>query len=94
MIRKSDPLSAGFFLYLFLFHAIWIGYIIWFFPWMQMLGDKTFLYALTSITFRLTVWVLSVFMFLRYFDHIDPIEYLKLKQNWKKGIIFAFVPFH
>ena len=58
---------------------------------MRSLGDTTLWYALVNIIFRLLVWVLPVFLYLRHIDHVDPIEYLKLKHNWKQGIIIGVV---
>ena len=42
-------------------------------------------------TSGLLVWVLPVFLYLRYIDHIDPLEYLKLKQNRKKSLLIGLV---
>ena len=76
-----------FLVYLVIFHAIWMGgYVFIVYPWMQMLGDATLIYALGNITIRLIVWVLPVILYLRYIDHADPFEYLKLKQKWKQGV--------
>jgi membrane protease YdiL (CAAX protease family) len=80
-----------FYLYLLLFFAAWTAYVIWIYPWKETLGNTTLLYAIVNITIRLLVWVLPVFLFLRHIDHVDPLEYLGLKQNWKKGVIVGIV---
>jgi hypothetical protein len=67
------------------------GYVFWIYPWMQSLGDMTLLYALVNIAIRLLVWVMPVFLYLQTIDQVDPLEYLKLKQNWKQGIIIGLV---
>jgi hypothetical protein len=67
------------------------GYVFWVYPWMKSLGDTTLRYALVNITFRLLVWVLPVFLYLRNIDHLDPIEYLKLRHNWNQGIIIGIM---
>ena len=54
---------------------------------MASLGETTLRYALVNIAIRLVVWVLPVFLYLRYIDHVDPFGYLKLKQNWKRGLL-------
>jgi len=93
-IRESRYRFTLFILYLIVFHAFWMGaYVFWVYPWMQSLGDATFRYALVNIVIRLLVWVLPVFLYLRYIDHLDPIEYLKLKHNWKQGIIIGIILF-
>ena len=67
------------------------GYVFWIYPWMQSLGNATLGYALVNISIRLLVWVLPVFLFLRFIDHVNPVEFLKLKQNWKPGILTGLV---
>ena len=77
-----------------------IGYLSWFYltwasvwvysvyPWAtRTIGDATLVYALINIAFRLLIWVLPVFLFLRYIDHVNVLEYLQLKQYWKRGVI-------
>lgn len=65
------------------------GFVFWIYPWMKSLGEATLLYALVNISIRFLVWVLPVFLYLRYVDHIVPVEYLKLKQNWKRGFVIG-----
>src|SRR5262245_48527528 len=73
---------APFIAYLIIFHAFWMGaYVFWIYPWMKSFGEATLLYALINITLRLLIWVLPVFLYLRYVDHKHPIEYLKLDQH-------------
>jgi len=91
MKRKFVNSSSLFYLYLIVFFAVWVGYVIWIYPWKETLGNTTLLYAIVDITIRLLVWVLPVFLFLRYIDHVDPLEYLGLKQNWRKGVIIGIV---
>jgi membrane protease YdiL (CAAX protease family) len=88
-MRESNHRFAPFVVYLIVFHAFWLGYVLWGYPWVKSLGDTTLRFALVNITLRLLVWVLPVFLYLRYIDHVDPIEYLKLRQNWKQGIIIG-----
>jgi len=65
------------------------GYVFGIYPWMKSLGDRTLLYALVNLSLRLLVWVLPVLLYLRHIDHQDPIEYLKLKQNWRRGVVIG-----
>ena len=91
-MRESRDRFFPFIIYLILFHAFWMGgYVFYIYPWMQSLGDMTLRYALVNIAIRLLVWVLPVFIYLRFIDRVDPLEYLKLKQNWKQGIILGLV---
>jgi len=38
---------------------------------------------------RLLIWVVPVFLYLRYVDQVNPLEYLKLKQHWRRGLLIA-----
>jgi hypothetical protein len=52
----------------------------------RALGERTLTYALVNIGVRLLVWVLPVLLYLHFVDHVEPIEYLRLKQRWKRGL--------
>ncbi|MFN8398755.1 MAG: CPBP family intramembrane glutamic endopeptidase [Anaerolineales bacterium] len=91
MDSKSQKSPFLFYLYLLLFFATWAVYAIWIYPWKETLGNTTLLYAIVNMAIRLLVWVLPVLLFLRYIDHVDPLEYLGLKQNWKKGVLVGVV---
>jgi CAAX amino terminal protease family. len=80
-----------FIVYLIAFNATWIVWVYEFYPRMQAIGDRTLVYALLNLTFRSLVWVLPVFLYIRYIDGADPFEYLKLKQHWKRGVIVGLV---
>jgi len=67
------------------------GFVFGIYPWMKSLGERTLLYALVNVSIRLAVWVLPVFLYLRYIDGTNPIEYLKLRQNWKRGVVAGVV---
>jgi membrane protease YdiL (CAAX protease family) len=58
---------------------------------MRTLGETTLRYALVNLSIRLTVWVLPVFLYLVYIDRVNPIVYLRLKQNWKRGVFLGIV---
>lgn len=91
-MRATKQRIAPFLVYLVLFHTFWMwGYVFWVYPWMKTLGDTTFRYALVNISIRFCVWVLPVILYLRHIDHRSPVEYLKLRQNWMKGIIVGLV---
>lgn len=80
---------SPFLVYLLLFYSLWTGWVYLIYPPMQMLGTATLAYALANIAIRLLLWVIPVFLYLRYIDHVNPIEYLKLKQYWKRGILLG-----
>ncbi len=84
---QSPKTWFPFLAYLLLFFSLWTGWVLWVSPLMQALGVTTLAYALVNITLRLLVWVLPVFLYLRCIERVHPLEYLKLKQHWKRGIL-------
>jgi membrane protease YdiL (CAAX protease family) len=75
--------------YLACFYLAWtFVWVYGVYPWAnRTVGDATLLYALINIVFRLVIWVLPVFWYLRYIDHVNVLDYLQLKQSWRRGVI-------
>jgi membrane protease YdiL (CAAX protease family) len=92
-LRDLSPRKFAVFLtYVIIFHAFWMGgFVFWIYPRMKSLGDDTLKYAVVNVTIRLLVWVLPVFLYLKFIDRVNPIEYLKLRQNWKRGVVIGLV---
>ncbi|GHO46005.1 CPBP family intramembrane glutamic endopeptidase [Ktedonospora formicarum] len=88
-MKAKLPFSP-FIAYLFLFYGLWIGWVYLIYPPIQALGPATPTYALVNIVSRLLIWVIPVFVYLRYIDHVHPIAYLKLNQYWKRGVFLGF----
>src|SRR5215510_1301700 len=89
-MRAPKQRFTPFIIYIIVFHVFWMwGYVFGIYPWMKSLGDRTLPYALVNLSLRLLVWVLPVFLYLRHIDHQDPIGYLKLKQNWRRGVVIG-----
>jgi uncharacterized protein len=86
---RPRQLPLPFLTYLILFHVTWIAWVYLLYPRLKSLGEATLLYALANLTIRLLVWVLPVFIYLRWIDRVDPFEYLKLKQHWRRGLLVA-----
>lgn len=85
--RKSLLPVTG---YIVCFFAVWTFYVLAIYPRMQSLGDRTLLYAIVSISIRFLIWVVPVFLYLKYFDRTSPMEYLKLRRFWVRGVIVGF----
>jgi uncharacterized protein len=79
-----------FVVYVILFFCVWTAWVYLIYPRVAALGSETFTYAVVNITFRLLVWVLPVFVYLRFVDGASPVEYLKLKEHWKRGLLVGF----
>lgn len=84
-MRKPLP----FLIYLLVFHATWTMWVLVGYPRLRTLGEDTLLYALINLTIRALVWVLPVFIYLRYVDGVKPARYLKLTEHWRRGLLFA-----
>lgn len=91
VLRKPDRPLIAFVIYLVLFNAVWIGWVYLLYPRLRTLGEASLQYALVNMGLRSLIWVLPVFLYLRYVDHASPTQYLKLKQYWLRGLLAAFV---
>jgi membrane protease YdiL (CAAX protease family) len=78
-----------FVIYLILFFSVWTAWAYLLYPRMESLGNSTLAYAGVNITLRLLIWVLPVFLYLRYVDRASPVEYLKLRRHWKRGLLIG-----
>ena len=87
-MKAKHPFSP-FIAYLLLFYGFWIGWVYVIYPPLQALGPATLAYALANITARFLLWVVPVFVYLRFSDHVHPVAYLKLKQYWKRGVLLG-----
>ena len=76
-------------IYLVLFHATWAVWVLLGYPHLRTLGKQTLSYAIVNVTVRILLWVLPVFVYLRYVDNVKPSLYLKLKQHWRRGLLIA-----
>jgi CAAX protease family protein len=88
-LDKRKNLLIPFIGYLAFFYLTWtFVWVYGVYPWAsKTIGDATLLYALINIVFRLLIWVLPVFWYLRYIDNVRVLEYLQLKQYWRRGVI-------
>jgi membrane protease YdiL (CAAX protease family) len=88
----AKPAATPFLVYVALFHLSWT---LW--PWLlypkltATLGEDTFAYAVVQLIIRCSVWIAPVWLYLRYVDRVDPIDYLKLKRRVGRGLVYALV---
>lgn len=86
---KPTTNFSPFLVYLILFYGVWTAWVYMIYPRMQAVGPATFAYAMINFGFRLLIWVIPVFLYLRLIDKVDPFEYLKLKRYWGRGIVIG-----
>ena len=88
-VNESDVRKPilPFIIYLVLFIGIWIVWVLAIYPALVTLGERSLAYALANIALRLIIWVVPVFLYLKYIDHVNPISYLRLRHNLNLGIV-------
>src|SRR5260221_132509 len=92
--ENEDPKPLlPFVAYLAAFFGGWTAWVLYIYPEMIKLGVGTIAYAAVNISFRLVFWILPVFLYLRFVDGVDPIRFLKLKDQWKLGVTVGLVFF-
>jgi uncharacterized protein len=87
--RKPKNPITPFIIYIIGFFGIWTAWVLLIYPRIVRIGDRTLAYALVNIAFRLFLWVIPVFAYLRYIERVSPLAYLKLKQYWKRGVVIG-----
>jgi len=90
---RSDDVNRGnrtFVAYVGAFHIVWIAWPCLLYPRLTAaLGAATLTYAVVQLSFRILVWVVPVFAYLRFVDGVDPLEYLKLRHHVRRGVLVA-----
>ena len=81
--------NRQFAVYLALFVLTWAASVLLVYRHVQALGDATLVYAMTNCCIRLAVWVLPVFLMLRFVDRVEPLRALGLVDNWKRGVLIG-----
>src|ERR1043165_5900681 len=67
LARGRTRRSGSFFIvYLLLFNATWTVWVLLGYPKLRAIGEQTLKYALINLTVRALLWVLPVFLYLRY----------------------------
>src|ERR1051325_3164234 len=84
---EPKPRIFPFVIYLLLLFGVWIAWVLKIYPLLVGFGERTLQYAIMNLGLRLLIWVLPVFLYLRCIDNVDPGYYLKLRQNWKRGVV-------
>jgi membrane protease YdiL (CAAX protease family) len=88
-LRPSE--LAPFLAYVVTFHLAWAAWPYFLYPKLTAIGERTLQYAVLNLSIRLLVWVLPVFLYLRYVDGVDPVGYLKLKHHVRRGVAVALL---
>jgi membrane protease YdiL (CAAX protease family) len=90
-VRSPNHSFAPFLLYVVAFHVLWIAWPFVIYPRLLAVGNTTLTYAALNLTFRFLFWIAPVLIYLRYVDGVDPVAYLKLSDNVRRGVVVAIV---
>src|SRR4030095_3920047 len=85
--KNAHRRQISFVLYLIIFHGTWTTWVLLGYPQLRYLGEQTLLYALINLTVRGLIWVLPVFVYLRYVERVGTWNYLKLRKRWLGGLL-------
>lgn len=83
--------DRAFLLYLVAFHVAWACWPYFLYPTVVAIGTTTLEYALINIAVRLAVWVVPVWLYLRFVDQVDPWDYLKLHHHKRRAVVIAII---
>ncbi|GGE58090.1 CPBP family intramembrane glutamic endopeptidase [Priestia taiwanensis] len=73
-------------IYLFLFNSAWMLRELWLVQYIEPLSEVTA--TLLSACMKVIVWILPVWLYIKYYLHMNPIKYLKM-DNVYKGVRFG-----
>lgn len=74
-------------LYLSLFYLVWTLKELWFIKYIYSLDEAES--ALLNGLLKILVWVVPAWVYIKYELHRNPIAYLKMNVNGKKGLIWG-----
>lgn len=74
---------------LVLFYVAWTVKELWLIEYIYSFGN--ILSPLLEAFVKSMVWVVPSWLFIKYYIHNNPVRYLKINENVKKGIIWGFV---
>ena len=87
--QGRGPAFAPFVAYIVVFHLAWIAWPFLVYPRLMAMGNGTLTYAVLNIGLRMLIWVVPVFLYLRFVDGVDPVAYLKLRHHVRRGVLVA-----
>src|SRR6476659_7186888 len=73
------PSTLPFIAYVITFHLLWACWPYLMYPKIVAIGERTFAYSVVNIGIRLLIWVTPVWLYLRRVDHVQPLDYLRLR---------------
>lgn len=76
-------------LYLFIFYLVWTFKELWLAKYIHLFGDTTT--AFLNALIKISIWIVPAWLYIKYYLKTNPIGYLKININVKKGLFFGVV---
>ncbi|MDQ0216703.1 membrane protease YdiL (CAAX protease family) [Oikeobacillus pervagus] len=77
------------FLYLFIFYLVWAFKELWLVKYIYLYDETTS--ALLMAIIKIFVWIVPTCLWIKYYLHINPINYLKMNVHVKRGLFWGVV---
>lgn len=88
MVLESRKDIRNLFVYFVIFYLTWIIRVIYIGPlFIEKFSSNFVFHALLNEGVRVTVWIIPVFLFLKYVDSVRPTSFLKLNKDIVKKIM-------
>jgi len=75
-------------LWFLVFYSL-VFFVIWTFCELLLKTKLAAIDPYLNLLLKLLLWTLPVWLILKYWDHTEPLKYLKLKENFLQGIIWG-----
>lgn len=76
-------------LYLLFFYFIWALKELWFIDYFHLFGETA--YALLEATAKILVWIVPIWLYVKYDLKIKPIDYFNMNVHVKKGLFWGII---
>ncbi|OTY23611.1 MULTISPECIES: CPBP family intramembrane glutamic endopeptidase [Bacillus cereus group] len=87
MQKQRNTMQVYFIAYLFLFYFIWTLKELWLVKYIGMFS--TYYVPLETAFLKILIWVIPVWLFIKYKHHEKPVKYLKLDSNIFRGWVWG-----
>jgi membrane protease YdiL (CAAX protease family) len=78
---KREALSL--IVFIVIFFGIWSLYLFWGSPYLGLKLNNSYLHKTLNALLKIVIFVLPAFLYLKYYDYVNPITYLKLNtKRW------------
>jgi uncharacterized protein len=75
--------------YLFIFFFVWTVKELWFIKYIYLFDNTTQAFLEGSV--KSFIWVVPTWLYIKYFLNANPFHYLKIRDNFKKGVFWGIV---